>query len=116
MQLARDGAGVYVTIDTTDPGVSTAVVPAALSGKAMARQELPGVDGFWEQAGISSDGVVFTHRPHAADMSKTTLVTVSAAGSRPGLVIAGSGGGQAGAPIVSPAERRRALAVNPYVD
>lgn len=109
VQLARDGRGLYVVVGNPHPdvpsagGAPTAVVPVALTGKALARYELPATSGgadFWEPLGAGVDGFVFGHRVHSGETTRTTLVTVSAAGLRQGLVVPGSTTSDAGVPVV----------------
>lgn len=109
VQLARDGREVYVVVGTPHPevptagGAPTAVVPVALTGKTLARYELPRTGDaadLWEPLGVGVDGFVFGHRVQSGETTRTTLVTVSEAGSRQGPVVPGSATSDAGVPVV----------------
>ncbi|MFC6018223.1 TolB family protein [Plantactinospora solaniradicis] len=109
VHLARDGREVYVVVGTPHPdvptagGAPTAVVSVALTGKTLARYELGTTSGaadFWEPLGVGVDGFVFGHCVQSGETTRTTLVTVSAAGSRQGLVVPGSATSDAGVPVV----------------
>ncbi|MEU7980864.1 hypothetical protein AB0B63_20305 [Micromonospora sp. NPDC049081] len=101
VQVAPDGTRVYVTVGTLVPGgLSTAVIAATLTGEVRPRQDLAGPVGFWELVGIGPDGPVFSLHADRIDAKETTLVTISESGPRQGLVIAGTGPAEAGAPMV----------------
>ncbi|HEX8630146.1 MAG TPA: hypothetical protein VF755_18465 [Catenuloplanes sp.] len=88
--LAPDGRSVYLLAGTGDVATAaprpTAVLHVALTGQPLGRYPVPTPGGstvFWQPLGASPDGFVFARRA----ATSTTLVTVSAAGSREGPAV-----------------------------